>query len=214
MSQHRFGRFVLDSLSRQLLYGERPVHLSPKAFRLLQVLVETRPKAWSKAELHEHLWPDVVVVEANLANLVAELRRALRDDRTRQRFIRTLPRFGYAFHAGVPASDERLGTGLCCRVTWAGGKAVLTAGEHLVGRDPDVAVLIAEPSVSRHHARVKVSDAIVTYEDLGSKNGSYRAGRRLDADVRLLDGDVVRVGLVDVTFGIHRSGGSTRTAVE
>jgi DNA-binding winged helix-turn-helix (wHTH) protein len=102
MSEHRFGRFVLDSLARRLLCEGRPVHLSPKAFGLLEVLVETRPKAWSKQELHEHLWPDVVVVDANLANLVAELRHALDDDATRPRFIRTVPRFGYAFEPVLP----------------------------------------------------------------------------------------------------------------
>ena len=214
MSQHRFGPFVLDAHARQLLCDGRPVHLSPKAFLLLQILVESRPKAWSKAALHEQLWPDVVVLEANLANLVAELRRALEDDCRQQRFIRTLPRFGYAFEADAPASSVPARSCIDCRLGWRGGRIQLRPGEHLLGRDPDVAVVIAEPGVSRRHACIRISDAGVTYEDLGSKNGSYRAGQRLDTLTDVVDGDVVRVGPVDVTFRISHPTASTRTAVE
>ena len=214
MFQHRFGPFVLDALARQLLCEGRPVHLSPKAFLLLQLLVESRPKAWSKLALHEQLWPDVVVVEANLANLVAELRRALKDDCRRQRFIRTLPRFGYAFEAEPPVNSTPPRAGIDCRLGWHGGRIQLPAGEHLVGRDTNVAVVIAEPGVSRRHARIRISDAGVTYEDLGSKNGSYRGGQRLHTLTDVLDGDVVRVGPVDVTFRISHPTASTRTAIE
>ena len=76
MSQYRFGEFVLDSETRQLLQACQPRHVSPKAFHLLEVLVSTRPRVWSKRELQELLWPDTTVVEANLPNLVAEVRRA------------------------------------------------------------------------------------------------------------------------------------------
>ena len=74
MSQYRFGEFVLDSESRQLLRACEPRHISPKAFHLLEVLVSSRPRVWSKRELQDLLWPDTTVVEANLPNLVAEVR--------------------------------------------------------------------------------------------------------------------------------------------
>lgn len=211
MPEHRFGPFVLDTRTRQLLRDGRSVHISPKAFCLLELLVATRPRAWSKPELFDQLWPDVEVVEANLANLVAELRRALLDDARHARFIRTLPRFGYAFAASAPAGRAEGGAPVNCRLSWTGGSVLLTAGEHLIGRDADAGVMIDEPSVSRRHALVSVSPAAVTYEDLGSKNGSFREGRRLDGAVRLHDADVVRVGLVDVRFTTLAAPRSTQT---
>jgi DNA-binding response OmpR family regulator len=53
------------------------VPFSPKAFDLLELLIRRRPKAVSKADIHEHLWPGTFVSPANLANLVGELRAAL-----------------------------------------------------------------------------------------------------------------------------------------
>src|SRR4030095_1705487 len=76
---YRFGRFTLDTRTRQLLDDDNEVHLSPKAFELLQVLVRNRDRAMSRSELHEHLWPSTFVLETNLASLVAEIRRALGD---------------------------------------------------------------------------------------------------------------------------------------
>src|SRR5580765_5218978 len=103
----RFGEFRLDSETRQLFRDDVEVHLSPKAFELLLMLLEARPKALSKAELMERLWPGTFVSDANLPVLVAEIRRALSDQPDQPRFLRTVPRFGYAFSGAVillPAS--------------------------------------------------------------------------------------------------------------
>ena len=62
----RFGPFVLDPETRQLLRGDAVLHLSPKAFDLLGVLVEHRPKVLDKNDLQARLWPDTYVVEGNL----------------------------------------------------------------------------------------------------------------------------------------------------
>ena len=84
----RFDAFVLDSASRELLREGRGVAVSPKALDLLILLVDGRPRALTKGELHERLWPDTFVVDANLSNLVAELRAALEDNAREPRFIR------------------------------------------------------------------------------------------------------------------------------
>ena len=88
--QVRFDDFVLDTDTRELRRKALPIHLSPKAFQLLQLLLENRPKALSKASLQERLWPDTFVVEANLSNLVGEVRAALGDDAHRPHFVRTV----------------------------------------------------------------------------------------------------------------------------
>ena len=74
-----FGPFTLDLESRQLTNAGEEIHLEPKAFELLSALVLERPKALSKADLQERLWPGTFVTEANLSNLVAEIRAALGD---------------------------------------------------------------------------------------------------------------------------------------
>jgi len=63
----RFGDFTLDTDRRQLFKRDAEIHLAPKAFELLRVLVEARPKALAKAALIEHLWPKTFVAEAPLA---------------------------------------------------------------------------------------------------------------------------------------------------
>src|SRR6059058_1073095 len=103
--QVRFGEFIFDSSSRVLSRRGEAVHLAPKAFDLLQVLIEERPRAVRKEQLRDRLWPDVVVDEANLKNLVGEIRAAFRDEKV----IRTVPRYGYAFAGSVEAPAPRTG---------------------------------------------------------------------------------------------------------
>ena len=92
-----FGDFVFDSDTRELLCGGNRVTLSPKAFQLLEVLIENRPRALSKSVLLDRLWENTFVVEANLSNLVGEIRHALGEDSRTPQFVRTVHRFGYAF---------------------------------------------------------------------------------------------------------------------
>jgi hypothetical protein len=73
----RFGPFVLDAARRQLFRDDTTVHLTPKAFDLLFLLVDAAPRVLSKGELHERLWPGTYVSDATLVGLVKELRRAL-----------------------------------------------------------------------------------------------------------------------------------------
>ena len=102
----RFGEMAFDSDRRLLLRGKAPVHLSPKAYRLLEFLLENRPKALSKVTIQEAVWPDVFVSEANLAIRVNELRRAIGDDSRKPIFIRTVYGFVYAFSGEVASTSS------------------------------------------------------------------------------------------------------------
>jgi non-specific serine/threonine protein kinase len=106
MQRWTFGDFVLDLDSRQVQRAGVPVAISPKALQLLGILVEAHPRALSKSELQDRLWPGTFVVEKNLTNLVGEIRDALGDDPAHPRYIRTVHRFGYAFRERV-ASEAR-----------------------------------------------------------------------------------------------------------
>src|SRR5689334_4229632 len=103
----QFGDVVFDGDRRQVSRGGRERHLSPKAFELLKLLVERRPEAVSKADIHDRLWPGTFVSDANIPALVAEIRAALGDHAPKRRFLRTLHGFGYAFEANARPLAER-----------------------------------------------------------------------------------------------------------
>jgi DNA-binding winged helix-turn-helix (wHTH) protein len=208
----RFGRITFDADTRQLLRGEAEVHLSPKAFELLKVLVHNRPRALSKNELHEHLWPATFVSEANLASLIAEVRQALEDPARHSRFIRTAHRFGYAFCAEqTPTADAGLiEFASFCWLLNEGRRLPLRSGENILGRDDD-GIRIDSATVSRRHARISISRGEALLEDLGSKNGTFVRGERVLVPVRLNDGDEIRTGSVVFRFRMTGPKGATAT---
>lgn len=211
--QVRFGNFVLDTDTRELLRELRPVHLSPKAFQLLELLVGARPRALSKDSLHRRLWPNTFVVEANLSNLVGEVRTALGDNPRRPKFVRTVHGFGYAF-SEAPQSEvvaTQSSGGVLYRLAWAQGRVTFGEGEHVVGRDPALEVCVESSSVSRRHALVHIADGIAVLEDLGSKNGTFVNGHRIATPVRLSDRDQIGVGDVRLRFRILSAQPSTET---
>lgn len=205
-----FGEFVLDGTARQLYQGGEPVHLTPKSLELLELLVDSRPRAVSKSEFHERLWHGTHVTDSNLPVLVHELREALGDDPHEPRWIRTVARFGYSFCGEV--RSEPAGTGddespWNCRILWGGREILLRSGENMLGRTHDATVWVDDASVSRHHALIRVSDDGATLEDQDSRNGTFLRGRRLDGAVALRDGDELVLGGVLLTFRAFRRDG-------
>jgi DNA-binding winged helix-turn-helix (wHTH) protein len=202
----RFGSFILDTGTRQLVDGERQVHLSPKAFDVLRVLVEERPKVVNKTDLHDRIWPGTFVVDANLSVLVAEVRRALGDSAQEPRFIRTVHRVGYAFcgqASDVAATDLTSDTGAArCWLAWNDRTFVLAVGESIIGRDPACVIWLDASGVSRRHARVRLDGpgGAVTLEDLGSTNGTFVGETPVSAPTPLDDGALVHIGSVTLTF--------------
>jgi DNA-binding winged helix-turn-helix (wHTH) protein len=207
-----FGGHRLDLGTRQLFRGPAEVHLSPKAFDLLRLLVEKRPQAVSKAEAIDHVWPATFVTDGNLASLIAELRRALGDQSRPPQFVRTVHAFGYAFCGKIDgdpvARSEAAGT---CWIVWRGREIPLRDGENIIGRDADVAVRVDFPSVSRRHARIVVSPDGATLEDLGSKNSTLVRNERIEGIVRLTDLDEIQVGSVRMTLRIMNGAEATQT---
>jgi DNA-binding winged helix-turn-helix (wHTH) protein len=207
----RIGDLTFDAAARQLRRGREDVHLSPKAFDLLKALVEARPRALSKHELHELLWPSTFVSESNLATLVAEIREALGDAARKPRFIRTAHRFGYAFCdetvQDVAAEAEP------ASFSWLvkdGKRLPLQPGANVLGRDQE-GIEIDSVTVSRRHARLMVTGDIVTVEDLDSKNGTFVNGQPVSTPVQLRDGDEIRTGSVVLRFRMTSPTGSTAT---
>lgn len=209
-----FGECMFDSDTRELFRGGEAVHISPKAFRLLELLLESRPRAISKEELQEKLWPKTFVSEANLASLAAEARRAIGDRARGSRLLRTVYGFGYAFSGEVRIESSKTGSTQDGRFLLVRDEQeiALHPGDNLVGRDRLIPVSIDDGSVSRRHARIGVTGESAVIEDLGSKNGTYLNGKRVGArPVSLSDGDVIQLGSVFVTFKILSPQKSTQT---
>ena len=210
---YRFGPFTLDGATRQLLRDTNEVHLSPKAFDLLSLLIRERPRAVPKAELLEHLWPGTFVEETNLAGLVNEIRHALDDSATRPAFLRTVHRVGYRFIGEVveTAAQMRRGTpGPRPCLVYDNREVLLTEGVNVIGRAPDATIRCEETGVSRHHARIVLAGGSATLEDLGSKNGTF-VGREQITSASLRDGDEIRLGKATLIFRAAASAADTET---
>ncbi|MET0552056.1 MAG: FHA domain-containing protein [Vicinamibacteria bacterium] len=204
-----FAGFTLDRTTRQLLRGSTELHLEPKAFELLDLLLERRPAAVSKSAIQEELWRETFVSEGNVTSLVAQIRQALQDDRATSRFIRTVHGFGYAFCGEVTAEARARPA---ASVVWERQVLPLRAGANVVGRAEDSDVRIDAAGVSRHHARILLEPDGAVLEDLDSKNGTHLGDRRLDGPAPLRDGDRFRLGSQVLVF--RRAPGDGTTATE
>lgn len=204
----QFGPFTLDPSTRELLEGGRAIHLSPKAFDVLHVLLEARPAVVAKAELHDRIWPGTFVVDANLSVLIGEIRKALGDNAQMPRYVRTAHKVGYAFcgdAAEAPAGPRGPGGAASrCWLAWNDRTLALTAGENLIGRNPECGVWVDAAGVSRRHARLQldVESGAAAIEDLGSMNGTFVNETRIESAVTLRDGDLVHLGSVALTFRV------------
>ena len=196
----RFGDVRFDDEARQVLRGTHAAHLSGKAFELLRLLLRRRPAAVSKAEIQDHLWPETFVSEANLPTLITEIRDALSDDARHPKFVRTVFGFGYAFSGEVTDDSRSAEAAAQCWLVSELGRFPLVDGDNVVGRGEDAGVVLESPSVSRHHARIRIRADVALIEDLESKNGTYLGQARVTRATPLQDGDQIRIGAFLLTF--------------
>lgn len=210
-----FGDFVVDLDQRRLFEGGREVRLTTKAFELLRILLENRPKALSKDELFAQLWPDTFVTENNLATLVGDLRRVLSDNPHHPRFIRTVYGYGYAFPCEATESGQSPPVADSAQSGWKllyeHREIPLHSGGNILGRCGSGVVLLNSPTVSRHHAKISIAGDGATVEDLGSKNGTWLRQVRVTTAVPVQDGDRLRFGSVLVILRSTSDAPSTET---
>ena len=207
-----FRDLSFDAAARRVARAGREIKLTRKAFDLLAMLVERRPEAVSKDDIHARLWPDTYVAEITLHSLVSEIRRAIGDDSNDPLFIRTVHGFGYAFIADsepaeTPTAARRRVRGW---LIWDSERLQVFEGENVFGRGDADVVELPSTTVSRRHARINFDDH-PWIEDLGSKNGTFVGDRRVTSRVRLNDGDHVRFGSFLLTFRVARPPDATAT---
>lgn len=211
----RFGDCVLDEESRQLLRGGTHVHVTPKAFQLLAILLRERPRAVSKTELHERLWPTTFVSDSNLPSLMREVRSAIDDAARGGRHLRTAYRFGYAF-CGTAEEIES-------EDTWARSLAILPL-ENPTG-DPKLAYLAAGISEELINVISRVPELRVTpratafrlaasASDLPSLLKHLGVRSLVTGRVATSGGEIIlQIDLIEAASARQLWGGKFRTAV-
>ena len=197
----RIGSCEIDCERRRILRDGEERPLSRKAFDLLVVLVEQRPKVVSKDKLIQKIWADTFVADANLAILIGDVRAALGDDAKEPRMIKTHHRVGYSFAADVTevsaAAHDRGRPAFTLAA--ANRRILLFEGSATLGRDASCDIVINDPSVSREHAVLVVTDGQLTVADRDSKNGTRVDGRKLTETSVVRSGQRITFGTVEAT---------------
>src|SRR5712691_5939415 len=103
---YAFGDYILDTARRELQRQGCPVPLEPKGYQVLLYLVQHRERLVTKAELLEHMWPEVYVIDTTVSRCLTLVRKAVGDSGTAQRIIKTLHGQGYRFVATVVVQAE------------------------------------------------------------------------------------------------------------
>ena len=108
MTDFRFGRFELDSRTRELRKDGVRLRLQEQPFAVLALMLEHPGELLTRDELRDGLWPDGTFVdfEHGLNAAVKRLRSVLGDNAERPRFVETLHRRGYRFIARVERVDR------------------------------------------------------------------------------------------------------------
>lgn len=105
--RYRFAAFELDAADRRLTHEGAPVELSARYLDALALLVREGGRLVTKDRFLDEVWAGVPVTDEALTQCIRTLRRALRDDAARPRFIETVPKHGYRFIAEVEAQDGK-----------------------------------------------------------------------------------------------------------
>jgi len=101
-----FGDHRLDIKRRELRRGTELIDLEPKVFDLLVFLVQNRGRVVSKDDLLQGVWGGRIVSESALTTRINAVRRALGDDGTAQRLVRTFTRKGVRFIGEVTEMSD------------------------------------------------------------------------------------------------------------
>src|SRR5450432_1839387 len=102
---YRFGDYRVDPASRELWRGDRLVALPPQVFDCLTYLIERHDRAVGRDELVAAVWGKTEISDTLLGQTMLRIRRELGDDAKEQRFLRTIPRFGYRWVAPLHAGE-------------------------------------------------------------------------------------------------------------
>ena len=103
-SVYRFGEFSMSPAERRLSHGVKSVALAPQAFDAMCLLIRNHGGLVPKSEFMRTLWPGIHVSDANLTNIIVQLRKLIGRES-----IQTVSKHGYRFTlpvAGEPGINQ------------------------------------------------------------------------------------------------------------
>jgi len=128
----RFGPLHLDTENACVWCGSEALHLTPKAFAVLNILLAHPGRLVTKDELWQAVWPGIAVTDAALTVCIREIRQRLHDDARAPRVIETVHRRGYRLIAQTTPDTQTI-MAATASPDWRTGP--------LVGRDSELARL-------------------------------------------------------------------------
>jgi DNA-binding winged helix-turn-helix (wHTH) protein/TolB-like protein len=186
-----FGRFELDPIQKTLTRNKQRIPLTPKVFDTLLALVRHQGRVVSKEDLMREIWPETFVEEANLAQNISVIRKALGADFTESAFIETIPKRGYRFVAPVQRTAD-----LRPRVPLARIASIAAA---IAG----LAIAVIWLAWTREQAVTRVIFAVVPFTNAGADEGDEYLAEGMTEELttqlgRLQPGRVAIVGRASV----------------
>jgi DNA-binding winged helix-turn-helix (wHTH) protein len=154
---YEFGGFRLVPAERQLQRENESITLPPKAFQALAILVQNHGHAVTKKQLIETLWPDSFVEESNLNHYISIVRKALGDGTNGERYIETLPKFGYRFAGDVRETNGQTESLLVHRHT----RTRVVVKEEQLERTVTKTALVGSDKRSSTRRRRRIAEAFV-----------------------------------------------------
>ncbi|WP_299579542.1 winged helix-turn-helix domain-containing protein [uncultured Microbulbifer sp.] len=103
--QYWLGDFFIDLSRNQITRHEQSQIIPPKALAVLTHLAKHQRKVVSQDELLSEVWPDTIVTPNTLQRSIAQLRKALGEDRKQQSYIRTHAKQGYSLECDIVWQD-------------------------------------------------------------------------------------------------------------
>lgn len=102
---YSIGEFAFDEASGEVSRGDKLSRLSPKAAGVLKCLIDQPHEIVNRQKLHDVVWANSIVTDAQISKAVNELRTAFGDTNEPRRYIETLPKRGYRLVAAVSAAE-------------------------------------------------------------------------------------------------------------
>ncbi|MGB5080035.1 MAG: winged helix-turn-helix domain-containing protein [Burkholderiales bacterium] len=220
----RVGDWTVEPVLNQLSAAGKTVRLEPKAMSVLAYLADRPGEVVSREALLSAVWPDVVVGDDSLTQVVIKLRKALGDAPEKPAYIQTISKKGYRLIAPVVRAetiasapvrpDSESPNAGARRVPWAAGTgmaALLLAatwwilGERLTGLAPDrvptartEAIRTAQPGVT-----------IKPFEAVGNDPQAVLLAQGITADLMTDLSKVFGLSVIGVAPAGGRTGGGT-----
>ncbi|MBA6232472.1 MULTISPECIES: winged helix-turn-helix domain-containing protein [unclassified Colwellia] len=102
-----FSNYVVNPQANLLIKNGREKRIEAKVMSLLVLLTSSKEEVVTRKQIFTAIWPNVVVGEEGISQLIYSLRNALGDDAKNPQYIETIPKKGYRFIAEVKIIEAK-----------------------------------------------------------------------------------------------------------